>query len=101
MPVKLFSDDKRNVVIRPLAYCAEETILAYAKERGFPIIPCGLCSMQPELQRAKMAQLLDRLEERNPDVRNIAFAALSNVVASHLLDRRLHDTDNESPMEGQ
>ncbi|MBH24313.1 MAG: tRNA 2-thiocytidine(32) synthetase TtcA [Myxococcales bacterium] len=95
MPPKLFSDDRRNTVIRPLAYCPEEWIVEYAQLRGFPIIPCTLCSTQDNLQREAMGRLLDRLSAMNPNVRGSAFTALSNVVTTHLLDRDLYDPNAE------
>lgn len=94
MPPKLISDDGRNVVIRPLAYCGEEVIGRYAQELGFPIIPCTLCSSQDGLQREAMKSMLNQLEARYPQVRNIAFAAMGNVVPSHLLDRNLYDPND-------
>lgn len=91
MPPKLFSDSGRNMVIRPLAYCPEKLIAEYAAEQAYPIAPCTLCSRQPDLQRDVMTRLLDQLEERHPDVRAVAFAAASNLVPTHLLDRDLYD----------
>lgn len=95
MPPKLFSDDGKNIVIRPLAYCGEDTIKAYAVEQGYPLIPCSLCSMQPDLQRAAMGRLLGQIEEKYPEVRNIAFAAMGNIVPSHLLDKKLYNPNDE------
>ena len=91
MPPKLLSDDGRHVVIRPLAYCRERDIAAYAGTRQFPIIPCNLCGSQPNLQRQAIKALLRQWEKQFPGrVENI-FAALQNVAPSHLADTRLFD----------
>jgi tRNA 2-thiocytidine biosynthesis protein TtcA len=93
MSPKLFSDDGRNTVIRPLIYCAEEDIAAYAEEMAFPIIPCDLCGTQENLKRQEMKALLARLSAENPKVKGNMMAALSNVRPSHLLDPALVRTD--------
>ncbi len=91
MPPKLLSDDGRHVVIRPLAYCKESDIAAYAATRQFPIIPCNLCGSQPNLQRQAIKMMLRQWERQFPGrVENI-FAALQNVAPSHLADIRLFD----------
>jgi tRNA 2-thiocytidine biosynthesis protein TtcA len=92
MPPKLVSDDGRNVVIRPLIYCAEADLAAFAAEERFPILPCNLCGSQPGAQRAETKRLLAELEARIPDVRASMLAALQNVRPTHLLDRELWAT---------
>ncbi|WP_369602379.1 tRNA 2-thiocytidine(32) synthetase TtcA [Hahella sp. SMD15-11] len=91
MPPKLRSDDGRNVVIRPLAYCREKDIARYAKYRQFPIIPCNLCGSQEDLQRQAIKAMIQDWERRFPGrVENMA-RALQNVVPSHLCDTKLYD----------
>ena len=91
MPPKLVSDDGRNIVIRPLAYCRESDLAAWAAERAFPIIPCNLCGSQPNLQRQQVKQMLQDWEKRFPGRIETMFRSLCNVVPSHLLDARLFD----------
>lgn len=91
MPPKVWSDDGRNVVIRPLALCAEEDIAAYSDAQQFPIIPCNLCGSQENLQRQNMKELLNSLAEKHPRVKGNMMAALGNVQATHLLDLELRE----------
>src|SRR5262245_42895952 len=58
MPAKLRSDDGKHVVIRPLAYVAEDDLVEYQKARNFPIIPCTLCGSQENLQRKVIGEML-------------------------------------------
>ena len=89
MPPKLVSDDGAHVVIRPLAYCAEEEIAAYAAEKAFPILPCDLCGSQENLQRKIVGNLLSTMEREHAGIRASMLAALTNVRPSHLLDKKL------------
>ena len=91
MPPKLLSDDGRNVVIRPLAYCKEKDIADYAQLQGFPIIPCNLCGSQENLQRQVVKGMLQEWETKTPGRLDIMFRALQNVVPSQLADRQLFD----------
>jgi len=91
MPPKLRADDGRNVVIRPLAYCNEKDIEAYAVLREFPIIPCNLCGSQENLQRKVVKEMLLEWERKTPGRTEIMFRALQNVVPSQLADRELFD----------
>jgi tRNA 2-thiocytidine biosynthesis protein TtcA len=89
MPPVLHSDDGRNIVIRPLVYCWESDIAAYAKQRQFPIIPCLLCGAQEHLQRKRLGRLIQELEQEIPNVRSSMLAALGRVIPSHLMDKSL------------
>src|ERR1044072_1683082 len=91
MPPKLRSNDGRNTVIRPLAYCSERDIAEYAARCDFPIIPCDLCGSQSNLKRARIKKLITDLEQEIPHVRASMLNALSNVVPTHLLDHQLID----------
>ncbi|MEM9508314.1 MAG: tRNA 2-thiocytidine(32) synthetase TtcA [Cyanobacteria bacterium P01_E01_bin.35] len=86
MPPKLLSNDGKNVVIRPLAYCAEAEIQKYANVREFPIIPCNLCGSQENLQRVQIKQMLQTWERETPGRINNLFHSLQNVSPSHLAD---------------
>ncbi len=91
MPPKLLTDDKQNIVIRPLVYCQEKDIIAYAQEKVFPIIPCNLCGSQENLMRQRVKVLIDGLAHENPKVPSNILHALSNVSPSQLMDHRLWD----------
>jgi tRNA 2-thiocytidine biosynthesis protein TtcA len=91
MPPILRSDDGRNTVIRPLAYCRESDIAEFAVLMNYPIIPCDLCGSQPNLKRARVKQWISELQKDIPGIRDSMMAALAHVVPSHLLDARLYD----------
>ncbi|TDQ40056.1 tRNA 2-thiocytidine(32) synthetase TtcA [Thiopseudomonas denitrificans] len=91
MPPKLLSDDGRNVVIRPLAYCKESDIAEYAGLKEFPIIPCNLCGSQENLQRQVVKAMLQEWEQKTPGRTEVMFRALQNVIPSQLADRSLFD----------
>jgi len=94
MPPKLISDDQQNIVIRPLAYCRERDIKAYAEVKQFPIIPCNLCGSQSNLQRQNIKQMLNQWDQQQSDrVSNIA-RAIGHISPSHLADPLLYDFAN-------
>ncbi|MEC8587837.1 MAG: tRNA 2-thiocytidine(32) synthetase TtcA [Pseudomonadota bacterium] len=89
MPPKLLSDDKRNIVIRPLAYCKEAEISRYAELAGFPIIPCDLCGSQDNLKRQAIKGMLRGWQRENPGRVETIFRAICNVSPSQLADSKL------------
>jgi tRNA 2-thiocytidine biosynthesis protein TtcA len=101
MPPKLATNDKQNIVIRPLAYCSEKDIAAYGRQMGFPIIPCDLCGSQENLQRQKIKEMLHAWELEQPGRVNNIFRAIGNVEPSHLADTNLYDFKNLSQSSAQ
>lgn len=91
MPPKLLSDDKRNVLIRPLAYCKESDLVALAELKQFPIIPCNLCGSQAGLQRNAVKEMLAQWERQFPGRIDAIFGAIKNVAPSQLADTSLFD----------
>lgn len=94
MPPKLVSDDGGHIVIRPLANVAEKDLIAWAKHREFPLIPCSLCGSQENLQRQEIKRMMHLWERHYPGRTETMFTALQNVVPSHLMDRKRHDFHN-------
>ena len=91
MPPKLVSDDGKNIVIRPMAYVTEKDLARWAEVQNFPIIPCTRCGSQENLQRKQVGNLLRDWQTQFPGRVENMFAALQNIVPSHLMDRNRHD----------
>lgn len=89
MPPKLLSDDKQNVLIRPMAYCSEQEIARYAQLRGFPIIPCNLCGTQENMQRRNIKEMLKQWDKETPGRVESIFRSIANVAPSQLADPKL------------
>ena len=91
MPPKLLSEDRRHIVIRPLAYLPERLITRYATARAFPIIPCTLCGSQPNMQRMTVKAMLLKWEQEYPGRIEAIFSSICNVSGSQLADANLFD----------
>jgi tRNA 2-thiocytidine biosynthesis protein TtcA len=94
MPPKLLADDKRNIIIRPMAFCRESDIAAYAEQKQFPIIPCNLCGSQENLQRQNIKKMLSVWDREFPGRTETIFSALTRVSPSQLADNNLFDFIN-------
>jgi len=94
MPPKLLSDDKKNIIIRPLAYTREKDIERFAAFKNFPIIPCNLCGSQENLQRKAMKEMMKTWDKQFPGRLETIFTSLQNVAPSQLADRNLFDFVN-------
>ncbi len=98
MSPKLMTDDKKHIVIRPLAYCLESDIKCYADEMDFPIIPCNLCGSQENLQRQAVKSMLEQWEKEQPGRTLNIFKSMQRITPSHLLDRDLYNFDDMERM---
>ena len=101
MPPKLISDDRRNIVIRPLAYCREKDIKQYAAAREFPIIPCNLCGSQENLQRQATKKMLSAIEDEHPKAIYNMLKSLTNVSPSQLADTNLYNFETLENLVGE
>ncbi|KAA0697725.1 tRNA 2-thiocytidine(32) synthetase TtcA [Neorhizobium sp. P12A] len=91
MPAKLLNDEGDLMLLRPLAYAAEDDLAKFAVAMQFPIIPCDLCGSQDGLQRNAMKDMLADIERRMPGRKDTMLRALAHVNPSHLLDPKLFD----------
>jgi tRNA 2-thiocytidine biosynthesis protein TtcA len=91
MPPKLLSDDKQNIIIRPLAYCREKDINRFSAFKKFPIIPCNLCGSQENLQRVAMKKMLTAWDKQFPGRLETIFSSLQNIAPSQMADTQLFD----------
>jgi tRNA 2-thiocytidine biosynthesis protein TtcA len=89
MPPKLLSDDKKNILIRPLCYVSESDISKYSEWHKFPIIPCNLCGSQDNLQRQVIKDMLQGWEKQQPGRLDNIFRSLQNISPSQLADNEL------------
>jgi len=86
MPPKLLSDDKTNIIIRPLSYSREKDIQEYSQLKAFPIIPCNLCGSQENLKRKMIKDMLQGWDKQFPGRIESIFSALQNTSPSQMVD---------------
>lgn len=91
MPPKLLNDEGDLMLLRPLAYAAEDDLDRFATAMQFPIIPCDLCGSQDGLQRNIMKAMLNDIEARMPGRKDTMLRALGHINPSHLMDPKLFD----------
>eukprot|EP00961_Rhodomonas_salina_P063360 851525-Rhodomonas_salina.4 len=91
MPARYYSSSRNAHVLRPLIYCEEADIAAFASAMRFPILPCTLCGSQPNMQRARFKLLVDTLPALSTNARQNIITSMADVRPSHLLDRGLRE----------
>jgi len=89
MPPKLLTNDKTNIVIRPLCYCQEQDIKNYAEFKSFPINVENLCIAKENISRKYIKNLIQQLAEKNPKIPSNMLHALQRVKPSQLMDKTL------------
>lgn len=95
MAPKIMADNGRHLLIRPFLHCHEKDIIAYTKEQGFPVVPCGCphggCQrVEPNRQFIKK-WLAEFEATRAPHLRTTMITALQHLDTTHLLDPRFHE----------
>jgi tRNA 2-thiocytidine biosynthesis protein TtcA len=91
MPPKLLSDNRKHMVIRPLAYCREKDIAEFAAIKQYPIIPCNLCGSQTNLQRQAMKTMLQQWDKQFPGRLETIFTSMQNIQPSQMADTNMFD----------
>lgn len=88
MSPKLFADDGKNIIIRPLVYVSENMTRQYAQMARLPIIGCvcchqGMCGNR----RQWVKSLLNQIEKEIPDIRSNLLASMGRVRHRHLFTK--------------
>lgn len=94
MAPRMLADNGHTTVIRPLVYVTEEEIVAFAREKGFPVVccRCPVCGVA-DFKRKRMKGLLRELQQEIPFIKQSLLTSLGNVSPRHLLDPRLVKRD--------
>ncbi len=89
MPPKLLTNDKKHIVIRPLAYCQEKDIARYAKLKDYPIINCNMYCKERGTRRESTAKLIETLTKENPKIPSNILHAIGSIHPSQMMDHNL------------
>lgn len=94
MPPILRSDDRKNIVIRPLIYLREHELAKWARICNYPLFPKDLCGAGENLQRKEIKALLTQWDaDYDSRVYNL-FMSTTRVAASQLSDKTLYDFEH-------
>jgi tRNA 2-thiocytidine biosynthesis protein TtcA len=87
MAVKLRSDDKRNWVVRPLAYVEEDLVMTFSRERRFSAVElaCPYRTSGKDPRRERMRRLVAEVSKEIPQVRRSMLAAMKHIRPTHLM----------------
>jgi tRNA 2-thiocytidine biosynthesis protein TtcA len=96
MPPKLLSDDKQNMIIRPLAYVEEKDIIEYANLKEFPLFLVIYVAARPIFNVRLSMTCFETWDDAHPQRLASIFKAMQNVAPSQLADRELFDFEQLS-----
>lgn len=91
MPPILRSDDKTNIVIRPLVYVREYETAKWAKIRNFPTSPKHLCGAAENKKRQEIKAVMADWDKRFDGRIYNLFMSTTRVAPSQLADKSLFD----------
>ena len=86
---KFFSYNKKHIVIRSLSYFRKRDLFVLASLKKFIIIPCNLSGSQKNLKRQKIKNIIAVWGKSYENRIDSIFNALSNIIPSHLLDKKI------------
>jgi tRNA 2-thiocytidine biosynthesis protein TtcA len=86
------SDDGRNRIIRPLAYCTAETVAAYFDRLELDPVEIR-CPVRPDSKRTLIRDYIKTIERDIPTIKYSLFAALGNVDMKSLCVKEHADAD--------
>jgi tRNA 2-thiocytidine biosynthesis protein TtcA len=90
---RTYLDRKKLTLIRPLVYAPESLLRETAANLGLPVLP-NPCPANGFTRRQEMKELVARLAESIPDVRDKVTIALRNVNFNNIWPQKRHDRRN-------